>query len=153
MGRFRNLIQTTVVPTKRLRMDNIGIPTATSSSSSADMIKHLHPPLFIPNLYHDLPPTSTANDTKTSIQPNYNTTTNELEITSMGIGSKLGLLLPNPAPEVTPNNETMPPNTMFGMTTKGAVILNYSIVFHITYNKIYFLFSFTIKNGRSNGLR
>ncbi|GAB0087008.1 nuclear inhibitor of protein phosphatase 1 [Sergentomyia squamirostris] len=105
IGRFRNLIQTTVVPAKKLKMD-IGIPS--SSVSSIDPTKHLHPSttLVSHHLYHGLPP-SADDPSKYSMDVDESNT-------PLSLGSKLGLLLPNPAPDVLPTGvseakEVMPP--------------------------------------------
>ncbi|XP_059622448.1 nuclear inhibitor of protein phosphatase 1 [Phlebotomus argentipes] len=98
IGRFRNLIHTTVVPTKRAKMD-IGIPT-TSSSSAVDA-KHLHPTALVPHLYHGLPPS--AEEGKFDADD---------EATPLSLGSKLGLLLPNPAPDVLPTGVAEAPEAM-----------------------------------------
>uniref|UniRef100_A0A6B2EG19 Nuclear inhibitor of protein phosphatase 1 n=1 Tax=Phlebotomus kandelakii TaxID=1109342 RepID=A0A6B2EG19_9DIPT len=90
IGRFRNLIQTTVVPAKRAKMD-IGIPTDSSNSTSE--VKHLHANALVPHLYHGLPPTS--EEGKFSLDA-------DEESTPLSMGSKLGLMLPNPAPDVLP---------------------------------------------------
>uniref|UniRef100_A0A1L8DN52 Nuclear inhibitor of protein phosphatase 1 n=1 Tax=Nyssomyia neivai TaxID=330878 RepID=A0A1L8DN52_9DIPT len=92
IGRFRNLVQTTVVPTKKAKLD-IGIPTSSTSTSS-DIAKHLHPTVLVPHLYHGLPP---ADEHGTD------------EETPLTLGSKLGLLLPNPAPDVLPVDVAVAP--------------------------------------------
>lgn len=96
VGRFRNLIQTTVIPSKKMRIENSGVGISNeSSSSSADSSKNLHQSaLIMPHLYQGLPPTSQSS-------------THESDITTKG--SKLGLLLPNPAPEVLPTHEFVQP--------------------------------------------
>ncbi|XP_052839440.1 LOW QUALITY PROTEIN: nuclear inhibitor of protein phosphatase 1 [Drosophila gunungcola] len=119
VGRFRNLVQTTVVPAKRARYDvnHMGIHSGSSLSSVsaahvhqmfqqtlADM-KHHHqqqqgsrempaPNAPVPHsptnsLYQGLPAETHG---KGDLEP----------ISPLSIGSKLGLLLPNPAPEVLP---------------------------------------------------
>ncbi|XP_017049411.1 nuclear inhibitor of protein phosphatase 1 [Drosophila ficusphila] len=115
VGRFRNLVQTTVVPAKRARYDvnHMGIHSGSSLSSVnaahahqmfqqslADM-KHqqqqhreMPPPNAVPHsptnsLYQGLPAEMHG---KGDLEP----------ISPLSIGSKLGLLLPNPAPEVMP---------------------------------------------------
>jgi len=115
VGRFRNLVQTTVVPAKRARYDvnHMGIHSGSSLASAnaahvhqlfqqslADM-KHqqqqhreMPPPNAVPHsptnsLYQGLPAETHG---KGDLEP----------ISPLSIGSKLGLLLPNPAPEVMP---------------------------------------------------
>lgn len=81
VGRFRNLVQTTVIPTtqKRQKMSEaIGIP------SDFKVPKSIY--TTIPQLYQDLPPESGAN---TGVTNMYSSLT-----------SRLGINLPNPAPDV-----------------------------------------------------
>lgn len=95
------MIQTTVVPTKKVKYDNhMGI----STQSASDGAKHLHPSAYLAQfyqelptaqLYQDLPPTSSDG---THSKTDGNTGFPDIDI----IGSKLGLVLPNPAPDVTP---------------------------------------------------
>uniref|UniRef100_A0A6B2EC31 Nuclear inhibitor of protein phosphatase 1 n=1 Tax=Phlebotomus kandelakii TaxID=1109342 RepID=A0A6B2EC31_9DIPT len=100
IGRFRNLIQTTVLPTKRAKMD-IGIPITTSSTSEG---KHLHAKsLVAAHLYQGLPPT--ADEGKFSMDV-------DEEANSLSLGSKLGLMLPNPAPDVLPTGIMETPEAM-----------------------------------------
>lgn len=83
IGRFRNLIQTTVIPAsiKRQRLsDSIGIPTEFK------VPRTIHS--TIPELYQDLPPESNPNSTGSSVNI-YST-----------LSSRLGMVLPNPAPDV-----------------------------------------------------
>lgn len=116
VGRFRNLVQTTVVPAKRARFDvnHMGIHSGSSLSSAnaahvhqlfqqslADMKHQQHMssremplPNAVPHsptnsLYQGLPAEAHG---KGDLEP----------ISPLSIGSKLGLLLPNPAPEVLP---------------------------------------------------
>lgn len=89
IGRFRNLIQTTVIPTssKRAKIaESIGI-----QNSEFRMPKPLHNPhhtLATPDLYNDLPPESHGTNNSGS-----------LNIYS-SLSSRLGIVLPNPAPDV-----------------------------------------------------
>lgn len=94
IGRFRNLIQTTVVPAKRIKLDSvIGTP-----QTSSDLSKHMHPNNFIPQLYEDLPPATVGESSKMdTFSANIDSTTS-----MTNLGSKLGILFPNPAPEVAP---------------------------------------------------
>ncbi|KAH8328886.1 hypothetical protein KR074_009893, partial [Drosophila pseudoananassae] len=111
VGRFRNLVQTTVVPAKRARFDvnHMGIHSGSSANAAhlhqmfqqtlADMKHGQHhrempPPNTVPHsptnsLYQGLPAESHG---KGDLEP----------ISPLSIGSKLGLLLPNPAPDVMP---------------------------------------------------
>ncbi|XP_055692059.1 nuclear inhibitor of protein phosphatase 1 [Lutzomyia longipalpis] len=101
IGRFRNLVQTTVVPTKRAKMD-MGISSG-NASTSADAAKHLHPTALVPHLYHGLPPS--ADDGKYSMDVDEGAA-------PLSLGSKLGLLLPNPAPDVLPTDIAVTPEKM-----------------------------------------
>ncbi|XP_031622233.1 nuclear inhibitor of protein phosphatase 1 [Contarinia nasturtii] len=123
VGRFRNLIQTTVIPTKRSRIENNFMGYSTASSSGADMTKHLNPTSFIPHLYQDLPPIGSKFGDKLndgSIGSNSGHGSLDVNISPSVVpsfGSKLGLLLPDPAPEVAPNPDkiiSLTP-TPFGM--------------------------------------
>lgn len=90
VGRFRNLIQTTVIPSKKLRLENSGMDVSSESpsTSSIEFSKNLHQTaLIIPHLYQGLPPTN-------------QTASHESDIAFKG--SKLGISLPNPAPDVLP---------------------------------------------------
>lgn len=94
IGRFRNLIQTTVVPAKRIKLDSsIGAP-----QTSSDLSKHMHPNNFMPQLYEDLPPATGGESSKMdTFSANIDSNTS-----LTNLGSKLGILFPNPAPEVAP---------------------------------------------------
>lgn len=86
IGRFRNLIQTTVIPTtqKRIRLsDSMGV-----NSTDLKLAKHLHPSSIMPHLYQDLPPETNAGGVSSS-----------MNIYS-SLSSRLGMVLPNPAPDV-----------------------------------------------------
>lgn len=127
VGRFRNLIQTTVVPTKRAKVDKnyIGYPSSTNSVSTSEMMsKHLNASSFMPQLYQDLPPLSDhTGDAGKGSQAHYDA--NASSPTAPTIGAKLGLLLPNPAPEVTPNTTevmTGPTVVSFGVPQNSGKI-------------------------------
>ncbi|XP_012266299.1 nuclear inhibitor of protein phosphatase 1 isoform X1 [Athalia rosae] len=90
VGRFRNLVQTTVVPSKRMRMEGGLI---SLSEESHNMMKHLQPSSIIPQLYHDLPPEQFSNAHSSMASNPFNTALTSLT-------SRLGIALPNPAPEV-----------------------------------------------------
>ncbi|XP_072391835.1 nuclear inhibitor of protein phosphatase 1 isoform X1 [Diabrotica undecimpunctata] len=86
IGRFRNLVQTTVVPTssKRLKIaESVGI--STTEFRQPKQVHQHH--TSAPDLYTDLPPETHSSGAST-----------------MGIysalNSRLGMVLPNPAPEV-----------------------------------------------------
>lgn len=87
IGRFRNLIQTTVVPTsnKRLKFtDSLGM--SHHNLQEFKVPKVLHHPQH--DLYNDLPP-----ETQTSSVSNMSSIYSSLS-------SRLGMVLPNPAPDV-----------------------------------------------------
>lgn len=87
IGRFRNLIQTTVVPTsnKRLKLtDSLGM--SHHNLQEFKVPKVLHHPQH--DLYNDLPP-----ETQTSSVSNMSSIYSSLS-------SRLGMVLPNPAPDV-----------------------------------------------------
>lgn len=78
--------------------------------SISDIAKHLNPTSFMHNLYQDLPPIGTKFPGKSLGDENNETnaghTNLDLNISTIpSFGSKLGLLLPNPAPEVAPHPE------------------------------------------------
>ncbi|BFG04778.1 nuclear inhibitor of protein phosphatase 1 [Drosophila madeirensis] len=125
VGRFRNLVQTTVVPAKRSRYDlnHMGIHSGHSTLAAANAAsvqqmfqqslaesKHLQhremaalqasPQSPSNSLYQGLPEVHGKSD----LEP----------ISPLSIGSKLGLLLPNPAPEVMPvfEEEVEPTSTL-----------------------------------------
>lgn len=135
VGRFRNLIQTTIVPTKRSRIDNnfMGYSTTTPATiaiTSSDS-KQMNPTSFLPHLYQDLPPLSGYNQTNKIVGKSDDEINavagahgghHNVELgmsTSMipSFGSKLGLLLPNPAPDVTPNADETHSMSMSTTTT------------------------------------
>ncbi|GLH08615.1 Nuclear inhibitor of protein phosphatase [Gryllus bimaculatus] len=123
VGRFRNMVHTTVIPTKRQRIDGVG-PTSGLTGSSEDritMMKHLHPSAMVPHLYQDLPPEAGAHSN--SGVPNAAagmgmSHSNPLMFSS-SLASRLGLTLPNPAPEVEMAPPPLPPAPLPG--APGAV--------------------------------
>lgn len=110
VGRFRNLINSTVIPTKRFKMENsIGI------SSTSESAKHYHSTSFMPQLlYQGLPPSS--NDSHQSDDVDMMDAPQQMS----NLGSKLGLLLPNPAPEVVPTNDNLSTMSVSYNTSGGA---------------------------------
>ncbi|XP_034478641.1 nuclear inhibitor of protein phosphatase 1 [Drosophila innubila] len=128
VGRFRNLVQTTVVPAKRSRYEpnHMGLHTGSGGNSHAVSASHqmfqqsivemkqqqqqqqqqnqlavtpqaaVHSP--VNSLYQGLPASNYDATHGGQLKGN-----SEFEpISPMGINSKLGLMLPNPAPDVTP---------------------------------------------------
>lgn len=125
VGRFRNLVQTTVVPAKRSRYEpnHMGLHTGSSSAANAhanhqmfqqsivemkqqqqNQHQQQHQQQQLPttpqaathspvnSLYQGLPASNYDHKGNSEFEP----------ISPLGIGSKLGLMLPNPAPDVTP---------------------------------------------------
>lgn len=89
IGRFRNLIQTTVIPasSKRAKIaEHIGIQS--NEFRMPKPLSHSHHTATTPDLYNDLPPESHGTGT-----------TGSLNIYS-SLSSRLGMVLPNPAPDV-----------------------------------------------------
>lgn len=79
-----------------------------------DLSKHLNPSSFIPHLYQDLPPIGNKLTGKSVDSHSGSSLGHDLDIAPSVIpsfGSKLGLLLPDPAPDVAPNPETLPTAT------------------------------------------
>ncbi|XP_053687521.1 nuclear inhibitor of protein phosphatase 1 [Sabethes cyaneus] len=110
IGRFRNLIQSTVVPVaaKRTKFDinSMGFSALPSSGKS---IQHSHS--LVPSLYHGID--DHASDSRTNVgassTPGFSF---DMDTTPSGLTSKLGIILPNPAPDVNPISVTssmMPP--------------------------------------------
>ncbi|XP_076089738.1 nuclear inhibitor of protein phosphatase 1-like [Mytilus galloprovincialis] len=85
VGRFRNLVSTTVIPTKRQKLD--GNLLSSSGSMTDNITKRLQSFSYSnPNLYGDLP----SSDTTASI------------------ASKMGIHLPNLAPDIEEEPTTLP---------------------------------------------
>lgn len=126
VGRFRNMIHTTIIPTKRQRIDGVG-PTSGLTNSSDDrlnLMKHLHPSAMMPHLYHDLPPEGSHQPgagTPTSPTGTGNSVNTPL-LFSSALASRLGLALPNPAPEVEMAPPPLPPAVLPGQPTVGASV-------------------------------
>lgn len=146
VGRFRNLVQTTVVPTKRTKLDTnyIGFPSTSTTTSASDIAKHLHPTSFMPHLYQDLPPligdgSIGGHSSMGKINSSNIGGTMDVEVTPVSpvFGSKLGLLLPNPAPDVDPTaetNSTAPPVLSFGVAQQGLFPLHCLIFTFVNVN-------------------
>lgn len=85
IGRFRNLIQTTVIPSslqKRARIEQ------AAHAQDLKLAKHLHPSAIIPHLYQDIPPETNSSGMASSMNM------------YSSLSSRLGMVLPNPAPDV-----------------------------------------------------
>ncbi|XP_044742992.1 nuclear inhibitor of protein phosphatase 1 [Chrysoperla carnea] len=94
IGRFRNLVQTTIIPSTQKRPKLAMDLSLSSSSTDIGLAKNLHP--NISHLYHDIPPEthsggpiSPSSLTSSSMFSNFN-----------NLSARLGMSLPNPAPEV-----------------------------------------------------
>ncbi|XP_046387028.1 nuclear inhibitor of protein phosphatase 1 [Ischnura elegans] len=100
VGRFRNLVQSTVIPTKRLRADG-GIAAV---GLGIDVSRQLQLMPTTSHLYHDLPPerhlTSPQSSSASAPPSAPSPTTPTTLLFSSALASKLGLALPNPAPDV-----------------------------------------------------
>ncbi|XP_077283866.1 nuclear inhibitor of protein phosphatase 1 [Arctopsyche grandis] len=96
VGRFRNLVKTTIVPSAgHLGSKRLKLSTGEDIHSSVrlrDYTKHLHPSVMS-SLYHELPAPQGSTPT---------TPTGGMGLaTSMSLlGTRLGISLPNPAPDV-----------------------------------------------------
>lgn len=86
IGRFRNLIQTTIIPSSLQKRARFTEPS--SHSTDLKLAKHLHPSAIIPHLYQDLPPESNSGGITSSMNM------------YSSLSSRLGMVLPNPAPDV-----------------------------------------------------
>lgn len=95
VGRFRNLVQTTVLPAKRFKYEtnSMGIPHFTKPATIQPIISSVDKTLQS-SLYHGIPDAGASGS-----KPHHPM---ELDVTQIALGSKLGLLLPNPAPDVNP---------------------------------------------------
>lgn len=108
VGRFRNLVHTTVVPTKRLKTGMEG-PPSMSNEERIQLMKHLTPSSVMSHLYRDLPP-----ETNSVSHSSHHSGHGPLLFSSV-MASRLGLPLPNPAPDVDMSheaNETSGPSTL-----------------------------------------
>ncbi|XP_066969066.1 nuclear inhibitor of protein phosphatase 1 isoform X1 [Macrobrachium rosenbergii] len=88
VGRFRNLVQTTVVPSKKRRLDISGLVSSSSVREMEGLGKAMVQFPRSDGLYGDLPPEQHSHGGS------------HHSMFSSLLSSKLGLPLPNPAPEV-----------------------------------------------------
>ncbi|CAH1393039.1 unnamed protein product [Nezara viridula] len=93
VGRFRDMVHTTVIPTKRNRFDGIG-PTSGLTHEEVKFVhlKHFSHPTA--QLYTDLPHPDNTQQQSVSLPQTSSS------ILSSVLASRLGISLPNPAPEV-----------------------------------------------------
>lgn len=99
IGRFRNLIHTTVVPTsvKKARYGVVDSGSASSVNVNFKIPKVLN--TSAPDLYTDLPPEAHTNSTSSANMNIYSS-----------LSSRLGMVLPNPAPDVDIGHNFPTPN-------------------------------------------
>ncbi|XP_045123115.1 nuclear inhibitor of protein phosphatase 1-like [Portunus trituberculatus] len=88
VGRFRNLVQTTVVPSKKRRLDISGLVSNSVARDADGSVKNQMPFPRSDGLYGDLPPEQHGHGGS------------HHSMFSSLLSSKLGMPLPNPAPEV-----------------------------------------------------
>lgn len=102
IGRFRNLVQSTVVPVaaKRSKMDVNSMGLSTSPSTSKTLHSHSHS--LVPSLYHGID--DHPIDGRSGAGGNFM----DMDTTPSGLTTKLGIILPNPAPDVHPVSSTAP---------------------------------------------
>lgn len=119
IGRFRNLIQSTVVPVaaKRFKMDVNAMGLSTSPSSSKILLAHS---TTVPSLYHGID-SDHSGDGRNAIG------SFDMDTSPSGLTTKLGIILPNPAPDVnpvssTPSSALMPPPIYNNMAPKSVKI-------------------------------
>ncbi|EDV98131.1 nuclear inhibitor of protein phosphatase 1 [Drosophila grimshawi] len=145
VGRFRNLVQTTVVPAKRSRYEpnHMGLHTGgnviNANAVSALAASHQMFQQSIVEMkqqqqqqqqqqqHHQLPSSTSQSTAHSPVNSLYqglpasaydavqhkSSSSSEFEpISPMGIGSKLGIMLPNPAPDVTPIFEELTSSTI-----------------------------------------
>ena len=142
VGRFRNLIQTTVVPAKRLKFDHGIATTSTTTHTNIGDGKHLHPSVMMASLYQDLPAAVSEHQTG-----KLSTASVEVDVTTIAMGTKLGLLLPNPAPDVAPEPTTTEiPNTSYPSGSKGLLELSYGKNLNLNISR------FSIRRSNSFGM-
>ncbi|MPC31207.1 Nuclear inhibitor of protein phosphatase 1 [Portunus trituberculatus] len=87
VGRFRNLVQTTVVPSKKRRLDISGLVSNSVARDADGSVKNQMPFPRSDGLYGDLPPEQHGHGGS------------HHSMFSSLLSSKLGMPLPNPAPE------------------------------------------------------
>lgn len=92
-------------------MSHSGTSSVNSSAALAaadNFSKHLHASAYVAHLYHDLPPAD--GDTKSTGASAAGPYSSDMDLANMG--SKFGIILPNPAPEVDPTNDASMSATM-----------------------------------------
>lgn len=102
VGRFRNLVQSTVIPAafkKPKLQDHVGFSSITEFKIPRTAIHST-----VPELYQDLPPESSSSSVNMY----------------SSLSSRLGMVLPNPAPEVDMGQEFAPPTPFIPPTQSPA---------------------------------
>lgn len=139
IGRFRNLIQSTIVPVsvpKRAKMEvqnSMGIVTSPSSGLKTAVFHHMTAhgqhgqsnSLVAQSLYHGIDPADGGGGGHGSSTDSRHFGSFDMDTTPSGLTTKLGILLPNPAPEVNPTpvavRDTLTPVfAVPGSSTSGA---------------------------------
>lgn len=122
IGRFRNLIQSTVVPVaaKRTKFDvnTMGLSVSPSSSKT---LQHTHS--LVPSLYHGIDEQNSDGRNNPASGPGFNF---DMDTTPCGLTTKLGIILPNPAPDVNPISTApsmMPPPMYNNLAPKNVKIV------------------------------
>lgn len=122
IGRFRNLIQSTVVPVaaKRSRLsDNVNSMGLSTSPSSSKTLQHSHS--LVPSLYHGID--DHQMDGRGGVAGGGFM---DMDTTPSGLTTKLGIILPNPAPDVNPVSSApaalMPPPMYNSVAPKSGKI-------------------------------
>lgn len=98
VGRFRNLVQTTVLPTSNNKRQRVQDVTGIGGHAEFKMPKTIRNTL--PELYQDLPPETNSNSSGNSTTTDPTSMAIPGGMFSSALGSRLGIMLPNPAPEV-----------------------------------------------------
>ncbi|KAJ9578396.1 hypothetical protein L9F63_005385 [Diploptera punctata] len=96
VGRFRNMIHTTVIPTKRQRVDGVGVTSGLTNPTDDQSHGGVSNPM--------------SSTSPTGVTPSSSGSTPLLF--SSALASRLGLALPNPAPEVEMAPAPLPPTVM-----------------------------------------
>ncbi|XP_055626259.1 nuclear inhibitor of protein phosphatase 1 [Toxorhynchites rutilus septentrionalis] len=122
IGRFRNLIQSTVVPVaaKRTKLDINTMGLSTSSSSKSMQ----HPHNLVPSLYHGIDDQSV--DCRNNAAGGHGFSF-DMDTTPSGLTTKLGIILPNPAPDVNPitaSTAMLPPPVYNSVAPKTVKIVD-----------------------------
>jgi len=109
IGRFRNMIESTVIPKKRARND-MGISSSTDDSTKQQKIQahQLTSPTKIADLYEDLPAIGTSGVSG---------------LFASSLSTKLGLPLPNPAPDIDMTAPIVVPTSANPMASAHAAAL------------------------------